>query len=42
MLPKVIACMSFLDHNPKGKALITSLNGLEDALDGKLGTRITK
>ncbi|EPX10539.1 carbamate kinase, partial [Streptococcus agalactiae MRI Z1-049] len=42
MLPKVIACMSFLDHNPKGTALITSLNGLEDALDGKLGTRITK
>lgn len=42
MLPKVIACMSFLDHNPKGIALITSLNGLEDALDGKLGTRITK
>lgn len=42
MLPKVVACMSFLDHNPKGTALITSLNGLEDALDGKLGTRITK
>lgn len=42
MLPKVVTCMSFLDHNPKGTALITSLNGLEDALDGKLGTRITK
>ncbi|WP_159561701.1 carbamate kinase [Streptococcus halichoeri] len=42
MLPKVVACMSFLDRNPKGMALITSLEGLEQALQGNIGTRITK
>ncbi|KHD44985.1 carbamate kinase [Streptococcus hongkongensis] len=42
MLPKIIACLSFLDENPQGEAIITSLEGLEDALTGNLGTRITK
>ncbi|MDV5977583.1 UNVERIFIED_CONTAM: carbamate kinase [Streptococcus canis] len=42
MLPKIIACLSFLDHNPAGTAIITSLEGLEDALNGKTGTHITK
>lgn len=42
MLPKIIACLSFLDHNPNGKAIITSLDSLEKALDGATGTHITK
>lgn len=42
MLPKIIACLSFLDENPQGEAIITSLERLDDALSGKLGTRITK
>ncbi|CAM4142607.1 carbamate kinase [Streptococcus penaeicida] len=42
MLPKIIACLSFLDQNPHGKAIITSLDGLEAALKGQTGTHITK
>ncbi|MGT2934152.1 carbamate kinase [Streptococcus catagoni] len=42
MLPKVAACLSFLDGNPGGLALITSLDSLEKALKGKIGTRISK
>lgn len=42
MLPKIIACLSFLDQNPEGKAIITSLESLEEALYGKTGTHITK
>ncbi|MGT2888015.1 carbamate kinase [Streptococcus didelphis] len=42
MLPKIIACMSFLGKNPQGIAIITSLQGLEEALKGNIGTHITK
>ncbi|VTS45225.1 carbamate kinase [Streptococcus porcinus] len=42
MLPKIMACLSFLDHNPNGKAIITSLDSLEKALNGVTGTHITK
>lgn len=42
MLPKIFACLSFIDKNPKGTAIITSLGKLEEALKGNVGTRITK
>ena len=38
MLPKIEACLSFVEGHPERKALITSLNGLDDALAGKVGT----
>ncbi|MEY8442495.1 carbamate kinase [Lactobacillaceae bacterium 24-114] len=41
MLPKIEACLSFVEGHPERKALITSLNGLDDALAGKVGTVIT-
>ena len=41
MLPKVEAALQFIEKNPKGSVLITSLSGLDDALEGKIGTRIT-
>ena len=34
MLPKIEACLSFVEGHPERKALITSLNGLDDALAG--------
>lgn len=40
MLPKVEAAIQFLEKNPKGSVLITSLEKLKDALDGKIGTHI--
>lgn len=40
MLPKVEACLSFVEKHPERKAIITSLAGLDDALAGKLGTVI--
>ncbi|MCZ3622489.1 carbamate kinase [Lactobacillus mulieris] len=40
MLPKVEACLSFVENHPERKAIITSLAGLDDALAGKLGTVI--
>lgn len=42
MLPKVEACISFLRHSNKGKAIITSLDKAKDALNGKTGTTIVK
>lgn len=42
MLPKVEACLSFVNNHPERKAIITSLAGLDDALNGKLGTVITE
>ena len=42
MLPKVEACLSFLQHSNKGKAIITSLDKAKDALNGKTGTTIKK
>ncbi|MCI9575372.1 MAG: carbamate kinase [Clostridiales bacterium] len=41
MLPKVEACLSFVRFNPKGKALITSLQKAKEALEGRTGTVIT-
>ena len=39
MLPKVEA-LQFIEKNPEGSVLITSLEDLGDALDGKIGTLI--
>lgn len=41
MLPKVEAAISFVESNPKRKAIITSLYKSVDALDGLTGTLIT-
>ena len=41
MLPKIEACLSFVEGHPERKALITSLNVLDDALAGKVGTVIS-
>ena len=40
MLPKIDACLDFINKNPKGHAVITSLNMAKDALDGSVGTII--
>lgn len=40
MLPKIEACLSFVEGHPEREALITSLDGLDDALAGKVGTII--
>ncbi|MBI5973653.1 carbamate kinase [Staphylococcus caledonicus] len=40
MLPKVEAALQFLEQSDNGSVLITSLEGLGDALDGKIGTLI--
>ena len=40
MLPKIEACLSFVKGHPEREALITSLDGLDDALAGKVGTII--
>lgn len=40
MLPKIEACLSFIEGHPEREALITSLDGLDDALAGKVGTVI--
>ncbi|NMU99353.1 carbamate kinase, partial [Staphylococcus aureus] len=42
MLPKIEAAISFIENNPKGSVLITSLNELDAALEGKVGTVIKK
>lgn len=42
MLPKIQACMEFVKGGEGRKAIITSLDGLDDALAGKLGTVITE
>ena len=41
MLPKIEAAFTFLDANPKGRVLVTSLDNIKDALKGKNGTVIT-
>ena len=41
MLPKVEACIRYLEQNPKGFALITSLEQAAEALSGRGGTRLT-
>lgn len=40
MLPKVEACLEFLDKTADGTAIITSLARAKDALDGTVGTII--
>ena len=42
MKPKVEASIEFIKNNPKGVAIITSIEEAYDALLGKSGTRITK
>ncbi len=41
MLPKVEACIEFVQDNPEGRALITSLEKAKDAINGTTGTVIT-
>ena len=41
MLPKIEAAITYLEGNPEGKVLITSLDKVKDALKGKSGTVIT-
>lgn len=41
MLPKIEAAIFYLEQNPAGKALITSLDSVSDAVKGKAGTIIT-
>lgn len=41
MLPKVEACIAFVEAHPEGKALITSLECAADGLKGETGTVIT-
>lgn len=40
MLPKIEAAITFLEENPQGKVLITSLADVKEALKGKSGTVI--
>lgn len=42
MLPKVEACLYFLNHSNNKKAIITSLENAKDAIVGKTGTTIIK
>lgn len=41
MLPKIEAAIAFLENNPQGRVLITSLNTVSEAIKGKSGTVIT-
>jgi carbamate kinase len=41
MLPKIEAAISYLEKNPAGSVLITSLDTVADAIKGKNGTVIT-
>ena len=42
MLPKVEACLDYLNHTHNKKAIITSLENAKDAINGKIGTTIIK
>ena len=42
MLPKVEACMNFLNHSNDKKAIITSLDKAGEAINGNTGTTIIK
>lgn len=42
MLPKIKACISFIENNPQGKAIIAPLTDTKKALNGKTGTVIKK
>ena len=41
MLPKIEAAVSYLEQNPSGRVLITSIAAVADAIKGKNGTVIT-
>lgn len=41
MLPKIEAAIAYLESNPEGSVLITSLDAVSDAIKGKNGTVIT-
>ncbi len=41
MLPKIEAAITYLEANPQGKVLITSLGDVKEALKGRSGTVIT-
>ena len=41
MLPKIEAAITYLEENPHGKVLITSLGDVKEALKGRSGTVIT-
>ncbi len=41
MLPKIEASIAYLEKNPQGSVLITSLDAVSDAIKGKNGTIIT-
>lgn len=41
MLPKIEAAVSYLEQNPSGRVLITSIAAVADAIKGKSGTVIT-
>lgn len=41
MLPKIEAAIAYLGEKSDGRVLITSMDGLKDALKGKMGTVIT-
>ena len=41
MLPKVQACVEFVEAHPGGRALIASLEHAAEALRGENGTLIT-
>lgn len=41
MLPKIEAAISYLEANPKGCAIITSMDVVKDAIRGRAGTLIT-
>ncbi len=42
MLPKIEACLDFVENSDKGTALITSLQKAKEALEGKTGTVIER
>lgn len=42
MLPKVEACIDFVENSKNSYAIITSLEKAKDAIDGLTGTKITK
>ena len=42
MLPKIEACIYYLNHTKKTKAIIASLDEAKEAISGKKGTTIIK
>ena len=42
MLPKIEACLAFVEHHRGGQAIITSLSKAKEALEGRTGTVISR